>query len=1281
MLRPLSIEGGSSNELLKYPFFIATSLALAESTGAKLPITEVELMQRWWAMGGLEQSTQDATQHRRNTLVKLAKLSANAPHTPLLIADLNPTPLEELKACGVLRDHQLGHSVTFCHDIYEEWALCQWLVPQGNDLGQVLKQVQEPLSLIRPTQLLGTYHLESPDSAESWHVLYRSSEDEELRSVWQRALLASCLHSTQSPLLLEKVKPYLFENDAVLLKKLLQILRTEEVVPNAVFLSDAFASALSATERVDAARLYAQPKILLWVRFLDWLMPLISEDTSLLIPELVNLFTIWQRKFSGESIRHCPQIGLFSQQWLATLETADSRTSFTQQPKPLGLSLDYGDQRDLEKQLRALFLSSAGDVGDLVKAYLAMPPAVHARPHEVRTEVIAQSATLIKYAPAEFVEFILGTYIEPFEPERSSSDFTVFDDYGIDDHHDFYPASPVRAPFLGLLNSAPTEGLRLIHGLCNHAVDYWRQSCLQHARRPLTPQPVALEFPWGKQEFWGTGQTYLWSRGVWGSQMVQSAMMALEQWAFERLEAGEPFERVFQLVLQDNHSVAALSIAVSLCLANVEHAPTHALPLITSARLWDWDIARSVQDSTGSQSNEFADWHRSIFYLDGVRRLNKMPHRKRSLRDLTPYFVFHPDEAVRDNYTSAVRQFPHSLPYDYDEQMGHSGYEETVREKVVLYAEQADPQYWQVQPLKDHDGHYVWNDPPTLKQDKYQAQRAQHAELDQSTGLAMWAERAFESGEVGSAYVWDTAIAHIQALITPDLFHDHGNDGDIHARMRASAAVSVAAALARFADDALLTAHQTWCLELLDQASAIVEAQDAITMRSSLLTLHPAVYAARGYSALLARGIETSHCKTQLLYLSMDAMEWVVDAVFSCADQYAHVEAEFHWILFASGVEQCIAPYGDLPDAYACYWSDAEAGRKLQLIERAQAHIANHTVPALPDIPAQWIFTGAPLEPPEQPKNRYRHHDTQGYARNWLAFLYHLPKHTLFHFDLDRLLQGEQRRAIIGLVQHILEEVIQHIEPPFADPSGDFSSNKPYEWIHQSSAWIGRVCTVVTHAEVDSVVLKRLADCSEGTRWEIQSEIMRTFMLEGLLGRARIEPYRLETWHALTAVVLEHPELTRGRADSYIGNEFLGCAYATLFCAELDMSRLICGADPGWSQLRSFESTVRTATVNFGEVDSLFYCVTTFYRAGGADFLPDPALSWLCEAVLGHKGETEFWQHNGDDTIALLEQLIEHKSSILSANHHVMITRMTDVLVDCGVRSAGFLQQALQRGL
>jgi hypothetical protein len=94
---------------------------------------------------------------------------------------------------------------------------------------------------------------------------------------------------------------------------------------------------------------------------------------------------------------------------------------------------------------------------------------------------------------------------------------------------------------------------------------------------------------------------------------------------------------------------------------------------------------------------------------------------------------------------------------------------------------------------------------------------------------------------------------------------------------------------------------------------------------------------------------------------------------------------------------------------------------------------------------------------------------------------------------------------------------------------------------------------------------------------------------------------------------------------------------------------------------------------------TLYHAVVTFLKRGGIDLLPEPALAWLHGVVVAGKGNRSFWEANGESTVELLKQLIAEKGDALSPNHHKLITSTADILIDNGVRGAGFLQQELMR--
>ena len=861
-LRPLVTQPGNSDVILRRPFFLNALLTLANAKGAgKLPATEVELLNLWWEMGGSDRVDFSPAQHRRNLLIALAEALCKAPNAGVPIRTLPPEPLAELQSAGVVRDKELGHSVVFTHDIYEEWALCEYLVGQQSNIPGLLKTAREPDILIRPMQLLGAYVLETGASPEPWKALLTNTADTSLRPVWQRTVLTSCLQSTQTTLLLQKLTGDLFANDGEQLRKLLLAMTTIEVLPNPLFLNAQLTPDLEPDERARYAHMMAIPKVLTWVRFLGWLMPRIDSLPASLIMDVVPAFKTWQDAFAGQNVRYCRQIGEICYGWLKEIEQCAHPKDFRHYRSAFDGALKG---KDAEKSIRAVFLASGGDVPTLATEYLQARAADRKHAHMFTDEILKNCGALMRHLPSQFVDYLLAVLLEDPKDDPLWARSSIDDDLGIADHREFYPASPVQPPFLNLLKLHPDEGLRLIRGMCNHAMSAWRKGC-QRGRswsEPVTPIPVSVAFPWGKQTFWGDGRVYHWFRAVWGNHAIKSALMALEQWALERLDKDAPFEEIFRKVVEGNESVAVLGIGVSLCLAQPEKSLQCALPLVTCPYLWGWDIERFMYDQT--PTNTMGNWHLDRYLLSAVRDLNQRPHRKQDIRQLVTYFVCSGEAALVDAFTKSVRAFPDNLPLSYEEEKASADHIAALREKMKLFAEQADPQYFRAAQTKDGKHIQVWSEPPSLQKEQYKEQQRRHIQLNEYLSVGLWANKSLESGDIDERFSIADALAKVRGWDAPDLF-DIPSD-EIDHRHRASAVVGTAFVVARHCTPENWTAELgAWCLDIFERAATGPESANSLNIRMALLFMHPAVYAAHGYSALLVRECQTGRCQSALL--------------------------------------------------------------------------------------------------------------------------------------------------------------------------------------------------------------------------------------------------------------------------------------------------------------------------------------------------------------------------------------------------------------------------------
>lgn len=1290
-LRSLMAQG-SIDVILHRPFFLNALLTLGarDAEDAALPATETALMQLWWSFGGTDQTTFALAQEQRETLVILGERLATSPGTAIAVGGLIAISVERLVSAGVLRNVELGHNVVFTHDIFEEWTLCQTLIRHRAELIEFLRLSEEPQILIRPLQLLGTNLLETEATSQGWESLIAETTTPELRAVWQRAVLLSCLQSTRTIALLNTLAPYLLADAAQALRKLMLALRTVEVTPNSQFLNEAETPDIDPADRPKFANLTAKPRVTVWVRFLDWLMPQVPSLPPAVIPDLLPIFSGWQDLFAGRKVRHCQKMGEFAGDWLAEVERDLHPDSFADRRAPLGLSLSYEEGRTLEKSLRRISLGSAAENPDQVTAYLAGNTQTEGRHHVYRDDIMESAVPLARHLPNALVDFMLATFLEHPEDRGDdpfySSAWSLTDDLGVKSGHGFYPPSPVQLPFLLLLCLHESEGLRLVRALCNHSVGVWRQARADPAHHaPATPLPVTINVDGAPREFWGDHQVYLWFRGTWGSDAVRCALMALELWALQKLDAGEPFAEIFDKVMDGHESVATLGVAVSLCLAFPEASLPQAEALVTCPHLWGWDIARWMQDH--NPVNQIGDWYRHRHELSANKKLNERPHRKRDIRELLPYLIFFGDDDLQKRVLAGVSAFPQRLPFEYTEEKDDAARVAELQEKMATFSERGDLDNWRAQRSRDGDGYVIWCDPPSLHTEGVKEQSEDHTRLNEYFALSLWANTAIETGMLDPKITLSDAWQRVQAIDQDTAF---APTEDFHEQQRAAAIAGVASVLARYADDedALV-----WAVAALHRAASAPEPSSEFLMRSSVLSMHPKVFAVHGYAGLLARDRLAEAAQAALLENALHPLENLAAAVFTSTVNYAAKYPTFCWVLMDIGIGRSIADRDRIPDHYRIVPDAHERTTNAKLLRRARRALARGALPALPSIPMPWVrpsrFSWAALrntirwrrQLSRQPRAQRRRASTatDGYEQNSHIFLWHVAEVLILKTPLSGLMaHPEGARRITALATQLCEFTLMEVVPPFAKSRREYHGHTPFEWVYACAAWLGKVLAAIPDTDAKERLLAPILAADNETALLLLHTVMRHYMLHALATPENIATADLALWHRLADWVLENPEGTHALSE-HLDREYTDCVFSLLFCATADFSPLRCAVDRGWKHLPLFLPIVEKTAAKLGANSIIFTALTTLLSHGGGDWLPDPALSWIETVVEIRKSDASFWQVHGENTVALLKSIIVDDRGGMSAALRQRIIRLADTLVDAGVRGAGFLQQELLR--
>jgi ATPase family associated with various cellular activities (AAA) len=536
-------------EIARRPFFAAVLARGLMVNDDASPQTEIDLIAAWWVRAGHD-ARPETTPQRQRALIDLAKAGVRNLGKNIPARRLKHSTFEQvasLKADLIIREQDGGASYSFTHDIFFEWAFFRLLIELDSEWHGGLSEAGEPPLLGRVIALLAQSSLSTPGK---WTAGYRSLEAQPLRAQWRREWLTAPPFTSAFASAKEEFGALLLEQDFALLEKLLVWFQAQHTVPSPVILRR-IDNLVEGIDNVRAADMLGWPSdFQSWGRLLDWLFPLAPTLPVRLLPHVLEVFGVWQNVFANIENQHSEAVVQQCSNWLIDLEEAEySERAFERKSKWQELG---GEARSsLATSLRAAIVRSARSYPKPAIALFERAVENKRMRREAYSDLMAYtpmmadvaSDAVVAVAEAELMEELPQERFdrqrreerEHYEwleklraipeadrtPQQHRALESVFfpigmerfdlDDIGINRHYNYYfPASALHEPFASLFAKKPESALRLVRDLSNHAVKGWRQILNLNRREMGTPLPVGIEFPWGKQEFWGDRRVYSW---------------------------------------------------------------------------------------------------------------------------------------------------------------------------------------------------------------------------------------------------------------------------------------------------------------------------------------------------------------------------------------------------------------------------------------------------------------------------------------------------------------------------------------------------------------------------------------------------------------------------------------------------------------------------------------------------------------------------------------------------------------------------------------------------
>lgn len=1317
-LQPLLFGNPKIRDIARRPFFAAVLVkaATSEKIAPFNPQSETDLMNEWWCRGGYGADA-TAVFLRQRTLLEIARSGVRRMGLNITLGALSAeaaTQLASLIDDGIIQDAG-NNRFKFAHDIFFEWAFYQELKGQEDQWIATLAELGEPPVLGRVVELLG----QSSFANKTWGSDLRRIEASSLRSQWRRAWLLAPLTSPEFEDHVEDFESIVATDGYQRLGQLLVWFQAERTTPDAQILSgERLGSSLPLLDAIRYADRFGWPSDFnAWRQLIDWLIDREPKLPARLVPDLLSVFEVWQNPFADHPNPTSQKIVAKSLEWLVDIEARQH---------PERWSGDFGRWRDLlgdtlddlERSLRELVLRAARAYPDLVRAYLR---------RLVDSRVVRQSAfpTAITYSPllaqvfpddvvdlvrAEILQLLPKDQLAEWEEEQeqrirdlnhiraipeskrtksqrvvlSSPPYIASD---LSDHHwrnlslgehsgEYFPASPLREPFPSLFRHAPRQARELVRTLCNHAITAWRQLHDYTRMERGTPLSFELQFPWGRQTFWGDRSQYEWYRGRHGVEIVESGLMALEQWAFDELSAGQTVDEVVQAVVEGHESWTVLGIATALCLEKQHVSPVSAA-LLSCQRLWEADLVRQMHDEPGHQSNlmgfgglggrKTADRP----HMEAVRAGNQRACRQWTLRDLALHHVVAADRQIRAQVHAAIADFPNNLPFFYAEEQHDPEHVARLRASAESWAEFGKQENYRAVPSPEPDDSRILIefDNPRAKQPDMQAALAQSSAVLQTHSLWVWVDGCFKSGKLSERFSVDNAVRIARSMDRPDLFVPRSDD---ETDMTAAAVAGVASLIKCFADEGPLDVS-AWASDVVARVGAAPKGRLDHWSSHSMIPWHPGVSAARALACDVKRGRDPQNAARAALYsLCAHPLETVsvaaLEAALSCWDR----DSRFAWIALDLGMRIARGvrrrrkhEQSDNNDGFAL-----EIDQLVAAAQRLYERGAGYPEISLPASP--WVY--APrrrsfgLEDAEDVESVWQHSDDY-----WRA---EFASKVMDAVPLARILSAPDRREqFLCLLDGLLAWTLEYIDPPWRDKSAKRDTRK-----HDLGLWIANfsrlLACVAESLNADETIARYLKPVF-GLDDELSASFLHPFVSRTsvrILDDEQVSSQALDLLMACTErIIIDEAFRTHRMRGEIFGHDLAPTISSLLFVAILDADGARRFANGDWKDVSSVLSIVDKLVQAAGWKP---FVASEFLKLceHSGDHYPTELFADQILHILGN-GHLPGWRNTIlASRIAGQIQVRADASAPLSPSLAQKLLRILDLLIDMGDRRSAALQ-------
>lgn len=1253
-MREVLFAEGQEKEFARRPFFaqvLARRSVGTDGTSGKL--SEISLAQIWLE-GPQGLNDKASSIERRQAMGELAARCAQTMNRSGAVDGISAPALTALVQERAITEVAGSGRYSFTHDIFLEWAMFGLCRQNGPNWPSTLTAAGDRPGLVRVVELLSQFEFETGDG---WSETQLVLEQQEAWRHWSRVWL---LAPFASPAFFDRkdtISRFLSEDHRLI--RLLSSFRAHKTIENLLVIHGSLELGEKTNfEKFRIADFLSWPRpvrnwrrLLIWLLSLDW-----NEET---IEEIVDTFEVWLNLFQDypDSIkdRFAERIDQILTEWDA-YDYWDRGKKTT----PLGFRKDgFGGK------FRQAFLRSSLTNTDLLSRRL-QAWTTERIDDKVQTSVFAWSVRLASVVPEALADFSFQAFIDPLPSESAESSrgqmigwsphMDDWDSPGISNYsRHCHPASPIQQPFAALFEHAPQEGLRLIRKLLSRTVVAWKELPQYDYRNREIPIPFSVEFPWGTQTFWGDQRIYGWYRGLFSCDILGSALMALEDWAFSELEAGRDVDEIVRELVTGHESVATLGIALGILLDKDVLSPA-AAALVGCQHIWAMDDYRWQHDVQGTHSNEIGasfGLSNETNHLEALKCLNSRPSRKKNIRWLATAFILTANDQ-RERVIEQLSSFPRELPFTHEGQEQDDELVAYYRNRAEEWAAMVDlSNYAQVETDDGRVGVAFQPSDERVQQAEEAGERLAH--WNEGFQLLKQAESWFESGVI-DVQAREELVTLARKVDSEELFTSGFDAGDPGSR-RAGGVAAVSAAILSLGSD-IPKDQLEWAEGVAIRAAHTVQVSDGFFHADSPANDRPEAFASKGLAAIVKNGGPASNAaQAELARLCFHPYKGVQLAALANAASCWREQKDFanKCTVLAFKLTTLELDRGS-PDWYRRRdeRENSLASEKQRLLEATIRGLASGDWKGLSE-------TYAEIEP---------EHLDQWRVKDFASILSIIPK--------DRFNEDDAfRDDLTALLHSFVEKLTAAIG---AADEAEHRSGSSLSLEFSSCIWdLAALCEKLPIENIRSAIIPLLSQLPHEPRSEVLSTFANAYSCMRLLDAPKVPAGIVGVFLDIFEAVADDPDWKRPEwREDYGLPDQLHKLVRIAMGANWDRPAMGAArfANNDWSDAKLLDPLIDWMLLRFGHLPQVMQAfllhVERSFDHRRSDFLAS-RLEGIAPAVWQSRG---FWSGGRTAQLAGLIQSFAERDAPLQPDVHVQFLEILDHLIELGDRRAAALQMS-----